>query len=98
MTIEQKKIRNLRVLVGVLAVLFVADFIGSYAIYEEKERLKNQVEVYKSSATIWQSTAIRYKKERDEFRGANEALIEHAEPKSLNKAIKATPLPRLIEV
>jgi hypothetical protein len=34
----------------------------------------------------------------DDYKVANEALLEHCEPRSRIKAIKATPLPDLIKV
>ena len=43
----RKKVRNLRILVGVLLVAFVLDFIGSYGIYEEKEQLKQELKSWK---------------------------------------------------
>lgn len=34
----------------------------------------------------------------DDYKYANSQLLEHCEPKSADKAIKATPLPKLIKV
>lgn len=92
------KLRNTRIALVVITLLFVADLIGSYGIYEENQQLKQQVEAYKASSTIYESQAKHWKEKCEHYQSANEALIEYSEPKSLNKAIKATKLPKLIEV
>lgn len=92
------KLRNTRIALVVLGLLFVADIIGSYGIYEENQELKQQVGAYKASSTIYESQAKHWMEKCEHYQSANEALIKYAEPKSLNKAVKATPLPRLIEV
>lgn len=92
------KLRNTRIALVILALLFVADLIGSYGIYEENQQLKQQVEAYQASSTIYESQAKYWMEKCKHYQSANEALIEHSEPKSLNKAVKATPLPKLIEV
>jgi len=95
MNSDKKRIRNLRILVGVLIAFIALDFMASYQIYEDKVALQDELNCTKQQVTIYKAMAIDAQSKMEDYKQANEALLKYAEPKSVVKAIKHTPLPRL---
>lgn len=98
---NKRSLRNTRIALLIIVIIFVADLIGSYGMYEENQQLKHQAKDYEDLKQRFDNVLemLQYQNKRVlELEEANSALMEHAEPKSLNKAVKATPLPKLIEV
>ena len=73
------------------AVMFTVLTDNEDEIAKHKEHitwLEDDLATYKSSMIHW-------KEKCEHYQSANEALIKYSEPKSLNRAIKNTPLPQL---
>lgn len=92
---DKKKIRNLRILVGLLIAFIVVDFIGSYEIYEYNLSLQQDLNCTKQQVIIYKSVAIDAQNKMEDYKTANEQLIKYSTPCSVTKAVKHTPLPPL---
>lgn len=95
---NKRSLINTRIALLIIVIIFVADLIGSYGMYEENQQLKQDNKYLLEDLDTYKSSSVYWKEKCEHYQSANEALIKHAEPKSLNKAVKATPLPKLIEV
>jgi len=79
-----------------LAIVFwagMAAFIGS--ILAENEQLRSDLTKAKVEAGEWKQKHDDLKKDIECLRSVNGALIRYSEPKSINRAIKHSPLPRM---
>lgn len=65
---------------------------------KEIENLNNTVEMVVNLHNEKNHEAHYWKEQCEHYQSANEQLIKYAEPKTLNKAIKATQLPKMKEV
>lgn len=98
MNSDKKRIRNLRILVGLLIAFIAVDFIGSYGIYNENIELKKAKE-QRSEEAMQLDEAVQFiSDEVDSYKFANEQLIKYSTPCSVTKAVKHTPLPTLKRV
>lgn len=86
------------------AILIVSVFLNIVmfsVLYSNEEQISNLQEVIKQNSSTEQqyNEAIQYIYNYDVlfYQEANEALLKYSEPKSINKAIKATPLPKLVK-
>ena len=94
-TAKNETIFRLKVIVVILMLLVALDFMSSYQIYEDKVALHDELNCTKQQATIYKAMAIDAQSKMEDYKQANEALLKYAEPKSVVKAIKHTPLPPL---
>jgi len=90
-----------RVIIFLLATVLLYGFLGyrTYMSYVYEDDIVFVVKDLKNrQQQIADLNASNSKLEDDLFwyKTANDVLIEHCEPKSLTKAIKATPLPPLV--
>ena len=67
---NKRSIRNTRIALLIIVIIFVADLIGSYGMYEENQQLKQQVKAYKASSVIYENQSV-YWKEKNEKCEAN---------------------------
>lgn len=72
-------------------------FSVMYDYEDENNASKGQVAKLQKSLDESESNASYWKEKCSGYQSANEALIKHSTPQSLDKAIKATPLPKLIK-
>lgn len=81
--------------ITLLLVANIAQYLHSSNLKEEIESLNNTVEqvVQMHNEKNHELNALQY--ECDILRDANEQLIKHSTPSSVNKAIRATPLPKI---
>ena len=71
----------------------MAAFIGS--IWAENEQLRSDLTKAKVEAGEWKQKHDELNKEMKCLREANKALIRYSTPKSINNAIKHSPLPEM---
>ena len=85
-------------LLAMSVFLNAVTFSVMYDYEDENSGLKEQVVKMQKSLDKSNKKASYWKEKCSGYQSANEALIKHSTPQSLDKAIKATPLPKIIEV
>lgn len=85
------------------AILLISVFLNVVmfsVLYSNEEQISNLQEIINDNLTTEQqyNEAIQYIYLNDVlfYQQANEALLKYSEPKSVNNAVLATPLPKLV--
>ena len=96
-TLRAKRINYLKNIVGFLFALLTIMVIWNIALRNNNVILMDESKKYKDQEQRIANTiehASEAWRQLDECRSANKALIKHATPQSVVKAIKNTPLPK----
>lgn len=84
-----------------LTIIIVSLFfnLASFSVLMDNEdeiaELKHKVDWMEDDRNLYQQSAIYWQEKCEHYQTANEALLKYATPASVNRAIKATPLPKM---
>ena len=92
----EKKVRNHRIAWVLAFLIAIADVIAWYGMNDEVSEIKKEAISNRKIADNWKFEYEQSVADCQSYRDANEALIKYSSPVSLNKAIKKTPLPKLV--
>ena len=81
---------------ALLAISVFFNAVNLSVLYDNEDVITKQqahIKWLEDDLATYKSSMIHWKEKCEHYQSANEQLIKYAEPKSLDRAIKATPLP-----
>ena len=81
----------------ILSTVFYAFIIWIVmALISDNKRLMKENATLRDDLNTYKESSVYWKEKCEHYQIANEALIKYSEPEAINKAAKATPLPKLV--